>query len=1158
MSTDRNASAQPTSFQILRLWRDLEVFNIPDAPSARDNDAQTRVLEFPHSRAAGHLALPWEQDDFQPTKSTGYLHIVYIGVAETEELSRCVLTALCPASTLKDGERERLKGNGWLAAFVVDELGHADAESYLPASFAHGVAALIENGTLEHINKRLQCAKDAFALRCHRFAHTDEAQDDDEDSPDGSEQLPVADASPQAGQTVTWEVLNTELDVARQWLQTDEYPGGPALGWRLMIRSSRVKRKYLAEALKAATDFLNSFYLDDLDRLIAQAEQHKPFGKALQAYLGTQPITHRFDILTDHAAMSRLVSSSNLPPARWPASPKHPLVLAQQAAVAQITQSLASDEGIIGINGPPGTGKTTLLCDVIANILTNRALAIAQLKNPVEIFEKQKQSIAGKFFYPIRPELIDGTSIVVTSNNNNAVKNITQELPARKKLAEEFQSADYFAEVMREIFREQKVFSDARTPIESWGVIAAALGNASNRRSFAKGFFRDEFISKQSSAVTSEDDSSRADSTRSEGTSGVSRADKDNEAPPSIKQVLEAATQNYARYQGEWKACRDAFLEAINEFNRLRELLCEAERAAYTLDKRQTAIDASEREQEQLQQAIAMSQQRLDELQAQQAAHRTLIDASTTVLKQLRAASAPTLWEKLQNLLGRESARMKQLRIDTQQPTQTLAAATSTLSALTREEQIVKAQLVQQLQHQRQQKILAQNAEEETKNLLDALQSARDLGVQHLPDSAFWSLPATQRHRCSVGVSEDLDRLRARIFLQAVDLHRLTILANAGKFLSDLRLAHGMLSGQLRDKLKASDRPMLWNAFFFVVPVVSTTLASFDRLFVSMGQDSLGWLLIDEAGQATPQSAAGAIWRSRRVVAVGDPLQIEPVFTVPGPVVARLRQLHGVQQNWTPPDESVQTLVDRVTPLGAWLSTDSDTNAAHHQEAGTENLWTGMPLRTHRRCDDPMFSIANHIAYGGQMVQGRVDQSGHPKPWSLSSTLGESAWIDVRSQVIAHPVSNDEIDCLDQLLQQLHPSQDIGTIYVITPFRKIAQACRARLPKKRFPHVEVGTVHTFQGKEANIVFLILGTAPGDKGEGARQWAASKPNLLNVAVTRAKSRLYVIGDSSQWGKQNYFRTLLAALPIRSLTDFDALPSGHEANLPGLSGTFETGL
>ncbi|WP_230371727.1 AAA domain-containing protein [Paludibacterium denitrificans] len=90
-----------------------------------------------------------------------------------------------------------------------------------------------------------------------------------------------------------------------------------------------------------------------------------------------------------------------------------------------------------------------------------------------------------------------------------------------------------------------------------------------------------------------------------------------------------------------------------------------------------------------------------------------------------------------------------------------------------------------------------------------------------------------------------------------------------------------MLTGGSSDKLSPEHRPLLWDALFFVVPVVSTTLASFDRLFVGMGKNSLGWLLIDEAGQATPQSAAGAIWRSQRAVIVGDPLQIEPVFTVP-------------------------------------------------------------------------------------------------------------------------------------------------------------------------------------------------------------------------------------------------------------------------------------
>lgn len=61
----------------------------------------------------------------------------------------------------------------------------------------------------------------------------------------------------------------------------------------------------------------------------------------------------------------------------------------------------------------------------------------------------------------------------------------------------------------------------------------------------------------------------------------------------------------------------------------------------------------------------------------------------------------------------------------------------------------------------------------------------------------------------------------------------------------------------------------------------------------------------------------------------------------------------------------------------------------------------------------------------------------------------------------------------------------------------------------------MGTIHTFQGKEAPIVFLVLGADKNSSG--AASWAVREPNMMNVAATRAKEEFYVIGDKSLYLK-----------------------------------------
>ncbi|WP_338925414.1 DNA helicase [Mycetohabitans endofungorum] len=1130
-----NTNNEP--LRVLRFWRELEIFNIPTAPTAKENTAQIKVSTL--RRRGPQATLPWHRKEFAPTKQYAFLHAVYVGVADVEDLARLMLRGIVPTDDLSEREVQRMSGQGWLAAFVANERGVPLPNSYLAASFAHGVDAFRETGTLDNINARLQRAQEEFAQRCHRLAPANGS----------NESTAFSSSTP-----LRWEDLETERDVVCALL--GEGAKQAALDWRVVVRTSRIKRSKLKDNQEAATEFFNSFYLDDLDRLIDQAEKQQPFGAALTRYLGTaiKPEA-RVDILTEHATMAQLVSAARLPSARWPAPSKYPLVLAQQAAVAQVLHTLSPDSGILGVNGPPGTGKTTLLCDVIAEIVTARARQIAVLDKPATLFDKPVQ-IAGMKFSPLKRTVINGTSIVVTSNNNNAVQNITQVLPARAKIGREFEPAAYFDEVIREIFRAQKVFDDEGQPIDGWGVIAAALGNAGNRRSFAAGFFRDERKVKRPTSTadtaTHVPDNDDDDDDAKETTTTDAATQHDvllDDRPSTMKQILEAADQDYPRYQAEWKTAKRAFLDTHAEVEKQRAVLVAAEQAARELDRSRVQWETLEAALQSATDMLAASEQALAASREQQTDLRALMHSHQAVLAQCEATYLPSLWDRLMRWLGRETPRMIARRHALEAPTRALSEASTALSALSRD--IAQCEAAVQRERERHQAISRELAALVRQRQVhqQALDAGYAIGAKHFPDDAFWSLPSDTRHRASIAVSPVLDHLRARLFLRAIDLHRATILANAGKFIGNLRVVHGMLTNTLQDKLLANQRPLLWDVLFFVVPVVSTTLASFDRLFIGMGQDSLGWLLIDEAGQATPQSAAGAIWRSRRAVIVGDPLQVEPIFTVPLYVTEALRRRHQVDPAWSPADESVQTLADRITPFGSWIST-----AAKYTD-GKTRTWTGMPLRTHRRCNDPMFSVANRIAYAGQMVQGRVDDAGQPLPTPFSCVLGDSTWFDVASTRVHHPVSDDELDVLRQCLTTLRRKPARGDdnkparIYVISPLRKVANACGDLVRRGKFDGIEVGTVHTFQGKEAAIVFLVLGTAPGQQGARARNWATDTPNLFNVAITRAQCRLYVIGDAQQWGGLDYASELYTALAVVRVPS-STQPCGPAQNTPFL--------
>jgi superfamily I DNA and/or RNA helicase len=183
-----------------------------------------------------------------------------------------------------------------------------------------------------------------------------------------------------------------------------------------------------------------------------------------------------------------------------------------------------------------------------------------------------------------------------------------------------------------------------------------------------------------------------------------------------------------------------------------------------------------------------------------------------------------------------------------------------------------------------------------------------------------------------------------------------------------------------------------------------------------------------------------------------------------------------------------------------------------------------------------MFGIANAVAYDHLMVQAK-----RPGDSAIGDILGPSAWIDVRGGA-AEKWCTEEGEVVLELLRRLARSGAPSDLYLVTPFVVVADNLRRLVRQAElndwlgnpadWAKTHIGTVHTVQGREAEAVILVLG-APASEQTGARNWAGGRPNLLNVAVTRAKERLYVVGNRELWREAGVFRELAGRLESRSL-------------------------
>lgn len=831
---------------------------------------------------------------------------------------------------------------------------------------------------------------------------------------------------------------------------------------------------------------------------------------------------------------SEVLGAGAIPIGRWPS--KYSLSLMQQVAVnlavgrGSSTRKYPAND-VMSVNGPPGTGKTTLLKDIVAANVVEKARLLCGYDKPDDAFEEVELS-KDYLKYAENPyrfkkgrtgDAINGLSILVCSTNNAAVENIAKELPDGKAFLEgidesekkEFLESDLSNIVWGKTSERKTVedlyFSSAlvdnegnlRDPGHPGLMIAACLGNRRNINSFRNC----ELASLQFKAQ-------------------VGKGKRFSKAKKLFLAQYKKVSDRFNRIE-EQAARERELLKLQAQLSQLNYECQEDERKIVEELTIETVCLPHPFEGG----AVGDVRKYLDDIAKETADYEAIRNRLETELRDAEEkASGLFGWiyrGRLSDGLEKLDSFMQQTKSE-----QKLVELRTGFEGKYKELENEKKKLV--------------SLQVKIKGLEDVVKGTKS--VETIDERFVESISKGDNesrksaHLYNPSDEDELKKERNLLFLYALQVTREFILESKCMWnnITFLRTYWGAKdkgadSGkkELIEFTQADRRkmaPALFQALGLLTPVISSTFASIGRMFedIQIGKDPLfGLLIIDEAGQAVPYAALGALARSRRAMIVGDPSQIEPVITGD---VKELRATLG--KKVLPPFKgdvaSVQRLADAVNPYG------------HLRSNGEDDQWIGCPLVVHRRCISPMFDISNEISYQGSML----NETANPKKdFADSFYLKSSQWINVagfergnRDHYVdaqgdrVYEIVKDafrktaaatkkKADGSGELEERAIPS-----LYIISPFKTVVSGLKNRLLEetpegiaecawRAFAKFNIGTVHTFQGKEAHQVIFVLGCDTRRSCEGAIKFV--NPNIVNVAASRAKYRLYVIADYAAW-------------------------------------------
>lgn len=305
-----------------------------------------------------------------------------------------------------------------------------------------------------------------------------------------------------------------------------------------------------------------------------------------------------------------------------------------------------------------------------------------------------------------------------------------------------------------------------------------------------------------------------------------------------------------------------------------------------------------------------------------------------------------------------------------------------------------------------------------------------------------------------------------------------------------------------------------WRLRMMLTPCAVATFHQLPGLVTVWGNPHYNFidlLIVEEAGQVAPEIAGPSFSLAKRAVIVGDALQIEPVWGVKEPIDRANARSEGLDhQNLKRKGQGASSgSVIKMAQAATVFSQDFSDKLGKERAMA---LGRGLYLVEHNRCLTPIITYCNNLCYEGVL---QPKKKGDPKVDILPifgihvrgtpcRTSSGSRYNEKEALAIAAWLANNQT-----MLCNKHKSELQGIVGIVTPFKSQIGVIETALKNKGITGLTVGTVHALQGAEREVV-IFSPVCTSNDAEG-RLFFNSSPNMLNVAVSRAKENFIIIGD-----------------------------------------------